>query len=153
MATLYGVNAAAIASNPPQQSGVGEDGGRVRLLYDKYTLVEDIASDVIYLGAKIPKGARVIDAMVKFGDLGTAGTIDVGWAASADGLELGDADGFMDDVDVNAAANVVWSSDNLANAPGIGKKFAAECQPIITATGTTATGSVSIELFIEYVID
>lgn len=153
MATVYGVNAAKIASTPPQNAGVGEQGGVVKLIYDKYTFVADQADgDLLYMGGLIPKGARVIDVMVKFGDMGagSSGVIDVGWLISADGLQAADDDGFMASVDIDAA-DIIKMSDNLtgATAAGMGKKFLGACQPVIKLT-TDVSLLVDIELFILY---
>ncbi len=139
MATVYGVNATLISNTVPAgKAGVGEQGGNVKLIYDKYTFVADQTDgDLLYMGGLIPKGARVIDVMVKFGDMGagSSGVIDIGWLASSD-------------------ADIIKMSDNLtgATAAGMGKKFAAAVQPVITLT-TDVSLLVDIELFITYVID
>jgi hypothetical protein len=156
MASLYGVNATKLlVNNPPELSGVGEAGGRMRVIYDTYTLVADTASaDVIYMGSLIPKGARVMQVMVKAADLdGSGGTVDIGWAASADAVEAADASGFFANVDVATAADVFSSSENAAAPAGIHKKFAAACQPIITFDGDcdATTGAISIAIW--YILD
>jgi hypothetical protein len=155
MATVKGVNRTLLTNVPQEFAGVGEAGGRVRLLYDKYTWLADPGDgDIIEMGAPIPKGARVIDAMVKFADMGSSGsgTFEFGWAVSADGTEVADANGFIDAFDADAAADVVKASDQQASPPGVGKKFVAEVQPIITTTGVNVT-SGDVESFILYVLD
>lgn len=156
MATYYANNATLISNtNPPAKAGVGEQGGVVRLIYDKYSYTADLGTDTILFGGLIPKGARVIDFMVKFADLGSAGIADFGWAASADAVEAGDQDGFAAAVDMNNAADIVKMSDNLTGttATGMGKKFAAACQmQMVLTTGSTATTG-DVEVFLTYVID
>ncbi len=154
MANRYGTNATNITNVPADKAGTGEIGGRVRWIYDELNYTALLANaDVIYLGGLIPKGARVLDAILMFSDAGTTGSCNVGWLASADGVEVADADGFMAAVNMNTAADTIKASDNLANAPGIFKKFAAPVQPVVTMTaaGDAATGSV--KLAICYIID
>lgn len=156
MAEFYGVEADKInVDSPPQHADVGAVGGVVRLLYDKFTLTADLsANDVLIMGGKIPKGARVIDAMVKHADLDTSGgTIDFGWAAGADALEAADENGFIEAADVATAADVVKASDNQAAPAGIGKKFLEAVQPQIKIEGDTDATAGDVESFIWYVVD
>lgn len=156
MASLYGVNATKLlVNNPPELSGKGESGGRMRVIYDTYTLTADTASaDVLYMGALIPKGARVMEVMVKSADLdGSGGTLDVGWAASADGVEAVSASGFLANIDVATAADVFMMSENAAAPAGLHKQFTASCQPIITFDGDCDATSGSISIAIWYVLD
>lgn len=154
MATLYGVNADYnLVDVPRTMIPHGEAGGRVRLLYDTFTSTAAPSSgDIIKMGAPIPKGARVIDAMLKHTDFGNTAECKFGWAASSDAAEAADDDGFMLSVDLNAAANVVWSSDNLAAPAGIGKQFTAEVQPQVELSAS-ATANGTIQSFILYVLD
>lgn len=156
MATVYGENADKIlVDDPSQRADVGSLGGRVRCLYDKYTFTADLSSgDVIVMGGKIPKGARVIDAMVKHADLDTSGgTIDFGWAASEVSGEAADENGFLQAADVATGADVVKASDNQAGAAAIGKKFTQAVQPQIKIEGDTDVTSGDVESFIWYILD
>lgn len=156
MATWYGVNADRIKVDVPSaKAKVGEAGGNVRLLYDKFTLTSDLsASDVIEMGAKIPKGALVIDAMVKAADLdASGGTIDFGWAASDVSGEDADENGFLEAADVATAADVFHASLNQAAAAGIGKRFAQAVQPQIKIEGDTDATTGDVETFIWYVVE
>lgn len=106
--------------------------------------------DVIKLG-KLPKGALVTDAVLSFTDLGTAGVLNLGWAASSDGVVAADADGFLASVDVNAAAATVGIIEQ-ANMPGLLKKFDSEVDvQIDVATAWNAT-SGAIKGFIKFVV-
>ena len=127
----------------------------VKTIYAKWDLSVAAASvatsDTVYL-AKIPKGARVIDALAKFGDLGTGGTVDIGWQASADGLETASSTGLFTALDVQTAADAVLASINQANAPGIGKEFAGEVNVVLVPSQNINPGtSGTLELFIEYI--
>lgn len=156
MATFYGKNATRLLQDQPKQlADIGETNGRVRMLYDKFDLSAVLATtDKLLMGAKIPKGARIVDVILKSTDMGTGGDFNVGWEASEDGAELADEDGFFAAIDVNAAATKASMVANAAgNLAGLFKKFAAEVQPSITPSesGTATTGTV--ELAILFVID
>lgn len=155
MATKYGVNATLISNtNPPASAGVGEQGGRVRVMYDKYSLTADLAStDVIKMGGLLPIGARVLEVMLKYADLdASGGTLDVGWQASADGVESQTLEGFISNADCTSA-DVILASQNQAAPSGIFKKFAAPVQVVVTVDGDTDATSGDIELAVMYVID
>lgn len=156
MATVYGNNADKLLVDvPAQQLDAGDAGGRVRSIYDKYTLTADLASaDVIKMGAKIPAGARVIECILKCADLdASGGTLDVGWEASADAVESANTSGFYSNVDVATAADVFLASQNAASPAGIMKKFSSAVQPIITVDGDTDATTGDIELVILYIVD
>jgi len=156
MANFYGVNATQISDTQPAGKAiVGQLGGNVKLLYDKYTFVSDVADgDLVYMGGLLPAGALVTDVMVKYGDMGagSSGVIDIGWLVSEDGLQAADADGWMASVDIDAA-DIIKMSDNLTGATAAGmKKFTSAVQPVIKCT-TDVSLLVDIELYITYVID
>lgn len=164
MATLYGVNADRIlVDKPPQHSKVGEDGGVVRLLRDEFELTADLSSaDVIYMGAKLPKGARILDLHLYFDDLDTSGgTLDVGWLASEEldssgsAVEALDADGIMADVDVASASDCIKATNGAAAqlAKWVEKKFEADVQIAITVDGDTDATSGTILMNLFYVVD
>lgn len=154
MATKYGTNATNLAASVPSFAGVGEQGGRVRVIYDKYTLTADLASgDVIYMGGKLPANARVIEVMLKFADLdASGGTLDVGWLASDDAVESQTLEGFISNADCTSA-DVILASQNQAAPSGIMKKFSSAVQVVVSTDGDTDATSGDIELAIMYVID
>lgn len=161
MANFYGVNATKLLNQlPTDKVGLGEANGRVRLLYDKFTFTAALTtSDVLYVGSLLPKGARVLDCVIKSADLGTTGDINVGWQASAEtsagsAVEAADADGFFAALDVNAAADgysMIGSS--FGNSAGLLKKFNAAVQVVIVPSENTTATSGDIEIAITYVID
>jgi hypothetical protein len=153
MATNYGVNADLIlVDNPSQKPGVGEQGGVMKVIYDTFELTADLAAaDTIEMGGLIPAGARIMDVHLFHDALG-AGTLDVGWKASADGVEAAVVDGFVDGAAVTSQGHASLQEDHFAEA-GMFKKFAAPVQPVVTvATDTSATsGTISLAIF--YVLD
>lgn len=158
MATNYGVNAdLLLVDNPSQKAGVGEQGGRVRCIYDTFELTADLAAnDTIEMGGLIPKGARVIDVHLFFDALG-AGTLDVGWKASAElsggsAVVAAVADGFIDGAAVTNQGHESMQEDHFAEA-GMFKKFDAAVQPVIKVATDTSATSGTISLAILYVLD
>jgi len=161
MASVYGTEATKIWNQEPSEpAAVGTLGGGMRLHYDKYTYTADLSTgDLILMNGLLPKGARIIDAMIKFEDLdGAGGTVDFGYAASAEQsggstVEAADENAFHEAVDVATAADTIKASDNQANAAGIGKKLSGAVQPQIKIEGDTDTTTGTIESFIWYVLD
>ena len=153
MANLLGVNATKIlSSNPSDKAGIGEQGGRLRVIYDTYEVLADMAADdTIQMGGLIPAGARVIDVHL-FYDALTAGTLDVGWEASSNGVEAASADGFVDGAAVTSQGHVSLQEDHFAEA-GMFKKFAAAVQPIVKVATDTEATSGTISLAIMYILD
>jgi hypothetical protein len=136
----------------------GDQSGEVKHLFFDYQVTAAPANgDVLKLG-KLPKGARVVEACLSFPDLGTAGSLNMGWAASAElivdsvtPVEAADADGFLAAVDVATAADTVLMSSG-ANLAGLGKAFDAEVDvQIDIATAWTAT-SGTIKGYLTYVV-
>lgn len=153
MADLYGVNATKLRNVPEEKIPTGEQSGKLRVAYDKYSLAAAISTDTINL-MLIPKGARIIDVVVKFADLSSgSGTLDVGWAASSDAVESADDDGFFNELAVGSAGckSIV---DTNASIVGHLKKFDAECRLIITNGGTSCDAtSGDIEVTVLYTME
>lgn len=151
---------AAYITTPYSKFPVGDAGGRVRSLYGEFDLAAAVDSgDVIFFG-KLPKGARVIGGYIFSDDLGNTITVEVGWNASAavdssgTAIEAADTDGFMNAVDLNAAAictNMIGQT--ATGRPGIGKKFTAEVDVVVVAEATGTATSGTIRLCILYVVD
>jgi hypothetical protein len=150
MANNLGVNATNILSDiPSEKAGLGEQGGRKRVIYDKFTLTADLSSaDTIQMGGLIPAGALVHNVHLVFDAMG-AGTLDVGWEVSADGGELADADGFLNEAAVTSAGHEAMLEDHPTVA-GVFKRFSEAVQPVITVSVDTTATSGDIELLIEY---
>lgn len=148
MATLYGENAdKLLVDNPSQKAGNGDVNGRIRQMYDKFSLSADLsAADVIIMGDLIPAGARILDAKLKFDALG-AGNLDLGWQASADAGEAADQDGLIDGAAVTSAGRA-----DMASEAGFMKKFSEPVQPVVTVDVDTTATSGDIEIMIEYVV-
>lgn len=137
------------------KADIGDFIGRVRSLFINFTFpaASDVnaIADVIKL-CKIPKGARVIDYHLAIPSLGTTGIANIGWAASVDGVEVADADGFAGTA-LDAGGQAVDSRLSAA-AAGFCKRFAAEVDMQLALTeATDNAGDVNIKGVLHYVID
>lgn len=153
MATLYGLNATnRDVSVPSVKIAAGDQYGDFHVAYDEYSLVGVVLAnaDVINM-MKIPAGCRVHNVVLSFPDMGTTGTCTVGWAASADGVESANSNGFLTTVDMNTAANTVHMLDE-ANIAGMFKSFASEVQVQITMTAASTATSGTIKLAVYYTV-
>lgn len=150
MATFYGNQYTdAFVDVPADIIRPGDVSGDVKIMFCDFTVPGSAPSngDIWYLG-KIPKGARVLNVVLAFPDLGTTGVVHVGYLQDAAAVETTDNDAFLASVDVNAAADTVSMIDQ-ANMVGLGKLFSAECTLTLTAaTAWTATsGTVKVLMY------
>lgn len=148
MATLYGNEYSdAYVERPSTKFGVGKFNAHLKYQYFEYTITAaPTNSDVIKVG-KIPKGARVMGAGLKFTDLGTAGTLELGFAADSGAVETADPDAFLASVDVNTAADFVTMDQQQEAGGALAghlKSFAAECdiEIFVTAAWTVTSGTI-----------
>lgn len=157
MADLYGQNyKAKYVTVPESKIPKGEQAGAIRLAYEKYDLatlgVTVAITDTLYM-QKIPAGARILDAWLKFPDFGGSGTVDIGWQASLDAVETADADGIFSAIDMKTAADCLLASQDDASPVVVFRQFASEVQVVATFTEALNAVTGSIELGIAYVID
>jgi len=159
MATLYSVNynKAYVTAN-----GVvprGEQGGRVKFMYDEYTLPGAVLAlnDEIYLG-KLPPYARVLEASISCASLGTTGKLSLGHKASVDATSSAtaiaeDADAFIDEADAGGQAVTEMMTAN-ANLAGNQLQFGnQETQVFAKCTEVSTNTAVKIKFGIWYVVD
>lgn len=158
MATLYGTeyNNAYVAK-PSVKIPPGRVSGDKKFMYFEYAITAaPTDADVIKVG-RLPKGAMVVAAGLKFTDLGTAGVLELGHSAnnnSGDTTVTADPDAFLASVDVNAAADFVTMDQQQEAGGALAghlKEFASEVdvQILVTTAWTVTTGT--IKGFIEYV--
>lgn len=150
MADFNSVNKAKLVNNPANMIDTGEYSGKVRSLYDSYVFTNDAfsASDNIVLQS-LPKGARVIDAIVKCPSIGaTDGIFTLGYQAN--GIDSADPDAF---VTADAGGQAVLAR-MAAGAAGAFKKFDADTSLILDCTqAATAASGAKIEVVVLYVLD
>lgn len=125
LTTVKGANLTLRESVPASALDVTMNYAKLRVLYDYYTVdtADEFGTDGLIRLFTIPKGARLIDFETSVEAAGATGIYDIGWAASADGVETADADGIMASVDPGAAA--VSRQKMVSTVPGYMKKFAA----------------------------
>ena len=154
MATNYSdqYNAAYVAV-PSTKIAPGDDSGGIKFKYFSFTVptVAPTNGDIFKL-FKLPKGAKLVDFEMSFPDLGSAGVVNVGWAASAEvtpgtttPIEAASAAGILSAVDVNTAAAIVNMADVAGAAvAGYLKEFAAEVdvQLAVSTAWTAVAGTV-----------
>jgi len=126
-----------------------EKDGRMRRMYVDHTLAGEIAAANSVVLMKLPKNA-VISKVKLVIPSGTAGTLNLGWAAGLN--EVADDNGLMAALDSSA---LISEESNIASGEvGINKRFAGEVNLILSASvdSTGLTGNL-IKMEIEYVID
>lgn len=108
LTTVSGVNYALRTAVPPTEIPSYDNYGRLRVLHDRYVLAtgDNFGTAGLIRMFIIPKGAKVFDSIFCSADLGTTGLVDVGWAASADGAEVADADSLFAQADLKTATVV-----------------------------------------------
>lgn len=137
---VNGVNGAAKVDS-------GEVVGRVRMLFDEITFSGlSVLNAVTKVCAKLPAGARVIDATIVGADV-TLGSYTLGHAASKNHV-----------ANASAFATGVFTTANIAKPTvantGIGKKFEDELQLELKCTAVSAASDgKKLQLWINYVLD
>lgn len=150
MSTLYGLNYNKVY-NENGKVRAGEFNGHVKTLYDEITFEDDVIAlnSTIDLG-KLPKGARVLSAVMKGASTGTTGKFELGYTAN--GVDAADPDAFIPTgVNLDTGGQAAQVS---GNGDGIGKKFEAETK--VQAKVTEATDNaedVKIQCWIHYIVD
>lgn len=152
LGTVYGANyTKAFNSNPPVMVAQGESGAKVKCLQDSYTLPTAVidVGDVVKLGAlKLPKGAKVVDAVIACASLGTTGILKLGYEAN--GVDAADDDAFISSAD--AGGQAVMQHPN-AGCAGIFKTLGAETQVVLGCSEISTNNNVKIDVAVFYVLD
>lgn len=150
LTTVYGVNATKRdVTVPAVKIAANEQYGRVRVIYDEYTVDTDdeFGTSGLINMMKIPKGAKLVGAHCSCPATGTTGIFDVGWAADAAGVVTADPNGIFAGLDPGAAA----VNTNTLDIAGFGKTFDAEVQVQVDwseASDDMGTKTLKLALFI-----
>ena len=154
LTTVYGANATKRENQEPTAKiPANENYGRVRVLYDSYTVdaADEFGTSGIIKCMKIPKGARLLDAAVVCPAVGANGIFDIGWAAGATATEAAVGDGIFDGIDPGAAA---VDARMLGTVGGWNKTFNEEVEVQIDCTEATANmGTLTIKLMLFIAVD
>lgn len=157
MATLYSSNYTKANITANGVVGRGEQGGRIKVMYDEYTLpgVVLALNDEIVLG-NLPPYARVVEAEISCASLGTTGKLSLGHRASvtpADATINEDADAFIDEANAGGAAVTEMMTAN-ANLAGNKLQFGnQETTVFATCTEVSTNTAVTIKFGVWYIVD
>ena len=162
MANVYAVDyAKRFSTVPAKLTNVATQGGRLRVLYDTYTVVTATAqNDVLYFG-RLPPDCKVWEVAIQTSaTLGTSATIDVGWqAVSATATAANtDLDGWHDGISGETAlsfwtvggASTATANKGIAIAP---TSIPDEANIVATLLGVDPNAGVVISLMCHYSID
>lgn len=159
MATFKGTHVTNFDSNPFDTTNARLHGGVKKVARDAFELADTADGDIAHV-LKVPVDA-VIDSVI-FGcdDLGTAGTVDIGfYYKKADGTYAAvDADAIANNIDVATAAiapteyrfsakgietanQTAYELAGLTSRPGYADLYIS----LTTDTGTTAAGTVYLK--------
>lgn len=150
----------AYVDQPTNKIKRGDQSGEVKHIFWDYPISASTVpadADIIKL-AKLPKGARLIEACIQFSDLGGSGTVNVGWAASAELDENGsvvvaaDATGIFSAVDLDTAADTLLMSQQQANPAGLAKAFDAEVDIQMAVTDAWSATTGTLKGWLQYVV-
>ena len=152
MATVYGVNATKkYINNPSEKIPAREETGKGRWIYDKYVFPANVfaVNDLISL-MKLPKGAKILGAIVKAPSLGTTGIFDLGILAN--GVDAADQDFFVASAD--AGGQAVQKNNLSSLAAGTFVELGAETQVLLKCTeATDAALGLTIEVAVNYSVE
>jgi hypothetical protein len=143
--------ASAYVTEPRGKLDPNELNGRVRNIFADITLSAEIATtDTVFLH-RLPANSTIKSCRL-FAPGGTAGTLDLGWNASADGGEAADPNGLLPGIAGNAAVDLTMDLSN--QQAGYRKKF-SEPVDIILSTSVLSAGWSGdlVQLELEYIID
>lgn len=136
---------------PSSQLNVGEFSGKVRCLSESFICEQNVYAigDLINVGAKLPKGAKVIEAMLISPSLGTTGIMKLGFLAN--GIDAADDDAFIASADAGGQAVKALMP---AGAAALGKKFEADTQAQIKfSEASDAALGLEIKVLIQYILE
>jgi len=162
MANVYAVDyAKRFSTVPAKLTNVATQGGRMRILYDTYTVVTATAqNDVVYFG-RLPPDSKVWEVAIQTSaTLGSSSTIDVGWqAVSATATSANtDLDGWHDGISGETSSSF-WKVGGASTASG-NKGIAIaptsipdEADIVATLLGADPNADVVISLMCHYSID
>lgn len=105
-------------------------------------------NDTFASGMKIPKGSRILDAVLNCGALGASVTADLGLRNFDTGVEI-DLDGLASNVSVASAGDYAMVNGALM-AAGVDSVLTADAEPVVTLEGANPTDDIQIRVTIWY---
>lgn len=160
MTTTYGSHITNFDATPPATVNSRFHGGVVKACVDTFELA-DTDNDDAHIVFRVPIDAVLLSVKMAADDLGTTGTIDIGFhKKNYDGTYTAvDVDAIASAINVNAAATglteyrfeaanintalqTAWELAGLAARPAYGDLYLS----ISTPAGTTAVGTVTMQI-------
>lgn len=160
MATTKGNHITNFDATPPLTVNSRLHGGVLKSAVDQFELADTANGDIHHV-FKLPIDAVIHSVRMATDDLGSAGTVDIGfYTKNADGTYSAvDIDAIASLIDVNSAATVLteyrfeaaaietadqpaWELAGLSDRPAYGDIYLS----LTTPTGTTAAGTVAIQV-------
>lgn len=160
MAITYGTHITNFDATPFERTNARQHGGVIKGCVDTFELA-DTANDDAHIVFKLPIDAILYSVKMAADDLGSAGTVDIGFhTKGADGTYTAvDVDAIASAIDVNAAATglteyrfeaadintaleTCWELAGLAARPAYEDIYLS----ISTPAGTTAVGTVTMQV-------
>lgn len=154
MATFYGVNKTKIdINNPSDKVPAKEHSGKERFVYDEYVfLVNAFAANDEIEVMKLPKGAKIVNAVVRSPSLGTTGIFDLG--IRSNGVEAADQDYLVASADAGGQAVCQEARTGTGAVAGLFATLSADTQVVLKCTEiTTAAIGLKIQVAVEYVVE
>ena len=147
MSRLFGANATLGQSEPIQRVDSRDQNGRIMIMRDSFTFLVELANgDDIVFGRKLPRGAKVIQAILDTPIIAGLTDLDLGWLDNGtDGVDL---DGLLDGLDANAGAFRTKMNDSQGR-PGQDKQFTEDVEIIVTANAGPSTNAIGKTMKVE----
>lgn len=162
MATQKGTHITKFDSTPPEVTEARLHGGNLKYYGDAFELTDTANGDIAH-ALRLPIDGILEDVIFGCDDLGTAGTVDIGfYKKDSDGsYTVVDADALANNIDVNSAAvaptsyrysakgiqtanQTLWELAGLSTKPNYNDIYLS----VTTDTGTTADGTVLLKAFV-----
>jgi hypothetical protein len=145
----------AYIADPVEKIDVVEHKGKVRRMYDSYTLGAELAIGETIAFFKLPANAKIVDARLIAPvdpDASPTGQLDVGWLDN--GTDGAAADGLFDGLTEGDVGGGAVDSKLKGTSAGFNKSFSAETEIVITGLeATKASTGNKIQLELYYVIE
>lgn len=136
---------------PSKQIEAGELSGKMRVLQDSFLCEQNVYAigDLINMGAKLPKGAKIVEACLISPSLGTTGIMKLGHLAN--GVDAADDDAFIASADAGGQAVKALMP---AGSAALGKQLESDTAiQIKFSEASDAALGKEIKVWIQYILE
>ena len=152
MPTFYGTNYTIVrAITPATVLSPGIVGGQVKVLTDSYTCAgTEVTGDLIYMGNKLPKGAKILEVLLHTTALGAGVTLNVGDAE--------DDNRYISAVDCSGAVVIRMEAAEIAGRiyeidETVSTSLDSSIIVDVNAADTVLTASATIKIVVFYTFE